>query len=578
MLSKIYSDLPSFKTVEFHSGLNLVLAEKGANSSEGKTRNGAGKSSLVELINALLGSDLRKGNVLKSEELLENRFGLEISLSGKELTVERSGETPGRIYVKAMSKGLLPVSEAEGEIFVSNDEWLSFLGSVMFNLSDSARLVKNGPSFRSMFSYLARSTKGFDAPEKTFSQQATCSIQVALTYLLKLNWKIAREFEDIRQKDKLIKALKKASNEGALGDVLGSAPDLRTDILLKKARLDKQNDALEEFRVLPEYQEKEARSAEISKQLANLSAEDTTDKEWLSQLVRALENESEPDHRKVEKLFAEANFSLPELVVKRFDEVKEFHDSVIRNRKEHLKQEMTEITVRINQRLELKRKLDDERSEILSLLQSHGALDQYLKLQNASSKLEADIELLSKKLESIDNLDEKKSELKISRHNLQKKMRIDYTERDDAIKDAIISFAEISGELYDEPGKFKIDPSEDGPKFEFDIPGKKSTGKNKMQIFCFDMTLMKIWANEEKRPDILVHDSVIFDGVDERQIAKALVIGAEMAEKYGFQYIVTMNSDDMPDMSNHPEFDINNYRVDLDIDDTPSGGLFGIRF
>ena len=212
------------------------------------------------------------------------------------------------------------------------------------------------------------------------------------------------------------------------------------------------------------------------------------------------------------------------------------------------------------------------------MLQSHGALDQYLKLQNASSKLEADIELLSKKLESIDNLDEKKSELKISRHNLQKKMRIDYTERDDAIKDAIISFAEISGELYDEPGKFKIDPSEDGPKFEFDIPGKKSTGKNKMQIFCFDMTLMKIWANEEKRPDILVHDSVIFDGVDERQIAKALVIGAEMAEKYGFQYIVTMNSDDMPDMSNHPEFDINNYRVDLDIDDTPSGGLFGIRF
>jgi len=70
MIRKIYSSLPSFKTVEFHQGLNLVLAEKGAQSSDGQTRNGAGKSSLVELINALLGSDLRKGNILKSKELL----------------------------------------------------------------------------------------------------------------------------------------------------------------------------------------------------------------------------------------------------------------------------------------------------------------------------------------------------------------------------------------------------------------------------------------------------------------------------------------------------------------------------
>jgi len=51
-----------------------------------------------------------------------------------------------------------------------------------------------------------------------------------------------------------------------------------------------------------------------------------------------------------------------------------------------------------------------------------------------------------------------------------------------------------------------------------------------------------------------------------------------MSEMYGFQYIVTMNSDDMPDMSIYPEFKLNNYRVDLEITDTETGGLFGFRF
>jgi uncharacterized protein YydD (DUF2326 family) len=266
------------------------------------------------------------------------------------------------------------------------------------------------------------------------------------------------------------------------------------------------------------------------------------------------------------------------MVSRRFEEVSVFHESVVRNRREHLQQEMSEITSRISARYVQKEVLDNERSNILSLLQTHGALDQYMKFQAELAKLEAELVQLNKKLEATDNLDQKKSELKIDRHNLQQKMRIDHSERDKAISDAIIAFADISGSLYDESGKFIIDPTDNGPKFDFDIPGKKSTGKSKMQIFCFDMMLMKLWANEPKRPKILVHDSIIFDGVDERQIAKALILGAEMSEKYDFQYIVTMNSDDIPDMSGYQEFKLSKYRVDLDINDTPTGGLFGFRF
>lgn len=577
MLHRIYSDLPTFKEVKFHAGLNIILTTKEKVSSDGRTRNGSGKSSLIELINTLLGSEIRSENSLKSKELVNYRFGLEVEIGGRGLIVEREGASPSRIYVKKLPGNFIPLSEDGRGYFIPNDEWLSFLGKYTFGLGEDSR-SKNEPSFRSLFSYFARSTKGFDSPEKYFPQQPLGSIQVALTYLLHLDWRLARDFDGIRQKDKLIKALKTAANEGTLGEIIGSASDLRTEILLKSAQLEKLKRALSEFRVLPEYEAMEARASEIGKQLSLLSADDVADKEWLAQIERVLESELSADTTKVDRLFLEASLELPDFVKKRFDDVAAFHASIIKNRKEHLRQEVADISRRIEKRLEEKKKLDDERSGILLLLQSHGALNQYMEIQRSASRLDAEIEQLGKKLSATENLDEKTSELKIERHNLQKRMRIDHVERSNAIRDAVVSFAEISAGLYDEPGKFVIDPTENGPKFEFDIPGKKSTGKTKMQIFCFDMMLMKLWANRHHRPDMLVHDSVIFDGVDERQRAKALIIGAKMAEKYNFQYIVTMNSDDMPDMAAFPDFSLENYRVDLEITDTPTGGLFGLRF
>ena len=161
---------------------------------------------------------------------------------------------------------------------------------------------------------------------------------------------------------------------------MGSASDLKTEILLKKSRVERLKKALSDFKVLPEYEEKEKRASEITKQLADISAEDTADKEWLSQLERALEDESDVDTSRVVKLFNEAEIDFPEMVKRRFEEVSVFHESVVRNRREHLKQEMNEIIARVNARYSKKETLDNERSNIFSLLQSHGALEQYMRL------------------------------------------------------------------------------------------------------------------------------------------------------------------------------------------------------
>ena len=79
-------------------------------------------------------------------------------------------------------------------------------------------------------------------------------------------------------------------------------------------------------------------------------------------------------------------------------------------------------------------------------------------------------------------------------------------------------------------------------------------------------------------PSVLVHDSHIFDGVDERQIAMALSLGARLAEEHDFQYKVTMNSDSIsPSLSDGLDFweHVNPVRL---TDATTDGGLFGLRF
>lgn len=99
-----------------------------------------------------------------------------------------------------------------------------------------------------------------------------------------------------------------------------------------------------------------------------------------------------------------------------------------------------------------------------------------------------------------------------------------------------------------------------------------------MKVFCYDMTLATIWAQKTSSPRLLVHDSPIFDGVDERQQALALEIAAQEAEAWGFQYICTLNSDDVPWNEFSEGFKLRNFiRVSL-TDESLSGSLLGIRF
>jgi uncharacterized protein YydD (DUF2326 family) len=100
MIYRIYSNLPSFKNLEFHSGLNVLLADREITATDLQTRNRAGKSSLINIMHFLMGGTAYKDSIFRSDALKQWSFGIDFDLADQRIAVERSGLTQGRIIIQ----------------------------------------------------------------------------------------------------------------------------------------------------------------------------------------------------------------------------------------------------------------------------------------------------------------------------------------------------------------------------------------------------------------------------------------------------------------------------------------------
>lgn len=586
MIHSIHSSMPTFKDIHFHQGLNLILAEKSQGATERQTRNGAGKSSIIELIHFLLGANVDKSSLFATEALKSYVFRVEFDLGQIQRWVERSGKAPNKIIVEGAHTEDWPINSSSNNLFgtldLSNAQWRNVLGKLIFGLTENeeSHTAKFGPTFRSLFSYFVRrqSAGGFTFPTKQATYQQLWDQQVSISYLLELDWSIPQQWQKVRERERSLRELKKAADAGTLGDIIGKAAELRTRLTLAEERTRQLRVHVESFQILPEYKTFEQEADQLTNELAILVDENTIDRLLLSELQEALKQETTPSTNDLERLYEEAGIVLSESVVRRFEEVKLFHESVIANRRSYLGSEITATSQRIQAREEQMPELNNRRARIMAILQSHKALDQLTKLQAELSEQEVKTELIRQRFAAAEQLESEKSELEFERNQLELRLRRDYHEQGVLLRDAILAFEKISRALYEEAGVFTIDASSNGPLFEVTIPGQKSKGISNMQIFCFDMMLMRLCAERHIGPGFLVHDSHLFDGVDERQIAKALQLGEKEARDLNFQYIVTMNSDAVPKAFSD-DFDLDKYILPIHLTDaTESGGLFGIRF
>ncbi|GAB3840987.1 ABC-three component system protein [Hymenobacter jeollabukensis] len=584
MIYRITSDLPSFKPVELRPGLNIIVSDKLQQSNDGQTRNKSGKSSLLQLIHFLVGKEGDTNSLFRKPELESYTFSMEFDLKGALLRASRSGATFGWLDIELLegSTASWPADPMQGKtsVRVAQAKWRELLGLVMFGLEED--LGTYGPTFGQLFSYFVRRAEngGLAEPTKQASQQQPADVRVGLSYLLGLDWRISQEREQLRQDITGAQKLQRVAREGGLKNVVGDPKQIFTQLTLAQKEVERLTTALKAFRILQDYAEREKEGNHLTRQLNELADEAAQTRYYVDDLRLSLQSETPPSVADLDRLYQEAGVVLPGVALQRYDEVRRFHESIVRNRRLYLEGELVAAEQRIQEIQQQISALDERRSEVMQLLHTHGALEHHTMLQLELGKAVAYVETLKQNQKLLEDVALRVAELKIKQGHLSLRLQRDFKENESVLTDAVLAFEAASEALYNDPGNLSIYPTETGPEFSITIQGRNSRGVNSMQVFCFDMMLMRVAGKRNMTPGFLVHDSHLFDPVDERQNEKAWVYGAGLAAELGFQYIITLNSDQIPSPQNRsiPEFPIKDFIVPPHLTDQAGGGLFGFDF
>jgi uncharacterized protein YydD (DUF2326 family) len=298
VLRRLTSSLSTFKTLDFSAGLNILVADRTQGSTETDTRNGAGKSSVVELLHFLLGGRADRSSLPMKSQLQQHTFSLELdwpSLAGDaRLRVSRRGSQRDRLLLDPALPSLGQES-LSGEGQVSNSEWQTVIEAGFFGLTDEHPCV----SGRSMLSYYMRraSAHAFNSAIRHNPMQSATDIVGNLCYLFGLNWHVASEYKDVADKKSLRKKLKQAAKDPMLGNIVGNAAELRSQMAVAEQRAQILERQLNEFTVVPEYERLKAEADVLTVQLRAETDSDVIDRQNLAQLEQAITEERTPGNR-----------------------------------------------------------------------------------------------------------------------------------------------------------------------------------------------------------------------------------------------------------------------------------------
>nr|WP_321482229.1 DUF2326 domain-containing protein [uncultured Cohaesibacter sp.] len=574
MIINLTSSLDRFKTLKFHSGLNILVAERHETSGKRDTRNGTGKTSFVELVHYLLSETRTSKDDFHKPELIGNSFEATFRVSDKNFVVRKTpGNKKDEVYFN---------SSAIDPKDLRNKIATYWFGETL--RSDE----KYTPTFGSILAYFARKDRigGFINPKTNSEKQKGWDWQVNLSYLINLDWTLSQRLQlkkDLRaQADTLAKIVQ----EGYFSDGVLDIAKMQTRLDLLEGEISSKRKEIQTATVVDGYSQHEQEANRLTREIRDLNEANLADLALVDDIDAALSEIDDANIADVRSLYEEVGIFFSDQVKQRFSQVQSFHKTIAANREKHLNSERRNAQGRLGRRKERINELQRRLARKIELLNSGVAVERYMLLQSELTTLDTEKADLEQQIPKVKNVAAQKKQLKTDIDNLLEDIETDLLERDGPRKLAVQAFGEVSKALYKEQGHLQLSRSQRdaGLVIDIDIPAKKSGGKGRMQIFCFDWMLASVAVTHGRSPGFLIHDSHVFDGVDGRQIGTALEFAAKKADELGIQYIVAMNSDDLQKIKNEENssgdtiFDPVPYILPQRLADSEHGGLFGLRF
>ncbi|SJM59945.1 hypothetical protein [Agrococcus casei] len=136
MLRQLISSDARFKTIEFKPGRNILIADKTERSSGTDSRNGAGKSSIIEILHFILGMRTLTGSVLENKALQTDTFSLRLDWPDvtDSVTASRGLAKRSRITLAPDITAGSALVQTAGDATIP--EWVTAIGRDLFGFPD----------------------------------------------------------------------------------------------------------------------------------------------------------------------------------------------------------------------------------------------------------------------------------------------------------------------------------------------------------------------------------------------------------------------------------------------------------
>lgn len=449
MIHSVKSNNQKFKPVVFHSGFNVVLADRNRNSDaeEKHTRNGAGKTTLVEIIHFCLGSQVTHNSVFKNENLKGWSFILEIDIGAEVYRIERFTDCPGKLYIDGELSSLsfdCKYDKIKHRYYVSPGTFNKAMLTEFYGIeiADNDNTQQYLPTFRELISYAVRkNVEGYKSAFEFFSRQKASSVQACNAYFLNLSMEYAAQFQGLKEKKKGIDDYKHAAQSGVIGTFSLNIGELSTEVITRQNDVDALKEQLEAFQIHPQYEEISEDANNLTEQI-HLCANTLILRKQLLERYEISYSDETPGLQiaDIEKIYSEAGILFQGSILQPLSDVINFHKTIVANRKEYLHSEIVSLRKEIDGLNEQIATLSSQRAELMKILETHGALAEYLLIQDRYAKAKQLLEDAKKRLESAEYIEDSKSHLKIESQELLLKSRQDYNERIQTREQAISLF------------------------------------------------------------------------------------------------------------------------------------------
>lgn len=591
MLKRLTANQDCFKPIEFkENSLNLIIATKHDKSAPTASRNGLGKSTFVNVVAFCLGLDVDTKRDLPLDELQEWAWTLTFTNGKKDFTVTRGASKPDIVSVKGDLTGCPVIGKQEailGEGIVISykvEEWQKVLRWIFFGLKPAAGNDDDGdraPDYQSLMSRFVR--KDFDDPIRVRSNDKITTSEMAITYLLGLDWQFLAGAKEVRKMKTEADALMSVA-KAEIAQYNKDRAALRAECDRIEQELADAEKALADFNTIPHAKIVEDNLYEYAIKIAELDRKIVVKSRLLS-AARETKSAGLVPIAPMEKFYGELGLAFSDGAKRTLEQVRDFHLKLTVNRESLIEKQIALLERELEDLRRVRNEVNAKRMEVAESIKAKAALEDY---HRRTADLAAQREELQKKREGLnlhdrgeeikEKADERRMELISTAKETLKQLRAKIAVEErfyknvidrlyaDAIPDGSPTETTLGIEIREDKANFGISYR---PQFW----GDRSGGKNKLKTFAFDLTILNEQQSLGSSVRFMVHDSVLYESSDPRQQANALKLVAELCEKKGLQYVCAINSDDITDSDFSgifPKKKLEKYVV-RELDDAPSG-------